>query len=88
MKQLAIVLILFIIPLNMFTQNYRAIWVNELTKMAEPYICTGSLYLTALGFLSLGLPENHSFWTSKSEPWTMVKIWRGDASVKRDTYKN
>ncbi len=57
-------------------------------KMAEPYICTGSLYLTALGFLSLGLPENHSFWISKSEPWSMVKIWSGDPSVKRDSYKN
>ncbi|MFD1160883.1 DUF2264 domain-containing protein [Hwangdonia seohaensis] len=57
-------------------------------KMAEPYICTGSLYLTALGFLSLGLPENHSFWTSKPEPWTMVKVWSGDVSVKRDAYKN
>lgn len=57
-------------------------------KMAEPYICTGSLYLTSLGFLSLGLPENHSFWTSKAEPWTMVKIWSGDTFVKRDAYKN
>ncbi|WP_223548859.1 DUF2264 domain-containing protein [Aestuariivivens sp. NBU2969] len=57
-------------------------------KMAEPYICTGSLYLTSLGFLCLGLPENHSFWTSKPEPWSMVKIWDGDPSVKRDSYKN
>ena len=57
-------------------------------NMAEPYICTGSLYLTSLGFLCLGLPENHSFWTTKAEPWSMVKVWGGDPSVKRDAYKN
>jgi len=53
-------------------------------KLAEPYITTGSLYLTSVGFLHLGLKADHPFWTSKSEPWTMVKMWRGDASLKRD----
>ena len=62
--------------------------IGHQPKKAEPYICTRSLYLTSLGFLSLGLPENHSFWTSKYEPWTMVKIWSGDESVERDAYKN
>ncbi|WP_242134489.1 DUF2264 domain-containing protein [Aestuariivivens marinum] len=62
--------------------------VGHQLKMAEPYICTGSLYLTSLGFLCLGLPENHSFWTSKPEPWSMVKVWGGDPLVKRDSYKN
>ncbi len=62
--------------------------VGHQPKMAEPYINTGSLYLTSLGFLPLGLSESHSFWTSKSEPWTMVKIWGGDDSVVRDAYQN
>ena len=53
-------------------------------KMAEPYISTASLYLTSVGFLHLGLDSNHSFWTSKSEPWTMVKMWNGDTNMKRD----
>lgn len=53
-------------------------------KMAEPYITTGSLYLTSVGFLHLGLPADHPFWTSKSKPWTMVKMWNGDATIKRD----
>ncbi|MCH4553199.1 DUF2264 domain-containing protein [Aestuariibaculum lutulentum] len=57
-------------------------------KMAEPYINTGSLYLTSLGFLPLGLPENHSFWTSKREPWTSVKVWGSNPDVARDKYKN
>ncbi|WP_034045684.1 DUF2264 domain-containing protein [Wocania ichthyoenteri] len=56
--------------------------------MAEPYISTGSLYLTSLGFLPLGLPENHSFWISSAEDWTSVKIWSGDSLVKRDKYSN
>lgn len=57
-------------------------------NMAEPYICTGSLYLTSVGFLHLGLPETHAFWTSKSEPWTMKKMWDGDSTLKRDKYIN
>lgn len=53
-------------------------------KLAEPYICTGSLYLTSVGFLHLGLKDDHPFWTSKSEPWTMVKMWNGNATLERD----
>lgn len=53
-------------------------------KLAEPYICTGSLYLTSVGFLHLGLKADHPFWTSKSEPWTMVKMWSGDETLERD----
>ncbi|MEE9361291.1 MAG: DUF2264 domain-containing protein [Cellulophaga sp.] len=62
--------------------------VGHQPAMAEPYITTGSLYLTSLGFLPLGLPANHSFWTSDSEDWTSVKVWGGDSSVKRDKYSN
>lgn len=56
--------------------------------MAEPYISTGSLYLTSLGFLPLGLPEDHSFWMTPAEDWTNVKVWGGDPTVKRDKYAN
>ncbi|MBD0832906.1 DUF2264 domain-containing protein [Aestuariibaculum sediminum] len=62
--------------------------VGHQPKMAEPYINTGSLYLTSLGFLALGLPEDHTFWTSKPEPWTSVKIWGSNPDVVRDHYKN
>ncbi|MEX0273366.1 MAG: DUF2264 domain-containing protein [Flavobacteriaceae bacterium] len=57
-------------------------------KMAEPYINTGSLYLTSVGFLPLGLHASHEFWTHKAEDWSMVKVWKGDTSVGRDRYKN
>ena len=49
--------------------------VGHQPGLAEPYISTGSLYLCTLGFLPLGLPANHSFWTDPSEDWTSKKIW-------------
>ena len=51
--------------------------------LAEPYISTGSLYLCSLGFLPLGLSENHAFWSDPSEDWTSKKIWSGE-NIKRD----
>jgi len=33
-------------------------------QMADVYTNTGSLYLTSVVFLPLGLPANHTFWTS------------------------
>jgi len=58
--------------------------VGHQPKLAEPYITTGSLYMTSLGFLPLGLPANDSFWTDARKPWTMQKIWSGDQTVLRD----
>lgn len=51
--------------------------------LAEPYISTGSLYLCSLGFLPLGLPASHPFWTDPAEDWTNKKIWKGE-DQKRD----
>jgi len=62
--------------------------VGHQPEMAEPYICTGSLYLTSLGFLPLGLPANHPFWTSDAEEWSMLRVWGGNPSEKRDHYVN
>ncbi len=46
-------------------------------SIAEPYICTGSLYLCSTVFLALGLPQNHAFWHAPDVPWTQQKIWSG-----------
>ena len=46
--------------------------------LADFYITTGSLYLCLNAFLPLGLPDTDEFWTSPDEPWTAVKIWRGE----------
>lgn len=46
---------------------------------ANGYTNNGSLYIASLAFLPLGLPANHSFWTSPAEKWTSKKAWEGDA---------
>ncbi|GAB3659107.1 DUF2264 domain-containing protein [Echinicola sediminis] len=52
-------------------------------EMGDMYISTGSLYLCTLGFLPLGLPADHAFWTSPDEDWTAKKAWAG-VSIKAD----
>lgn len=51
--------------------------------IADPYTSTGSLYLTTLSFLPLGLPASDPFWTDPPADWTSKKAWSG-APVKRD----
>lgn len=46
--------------------------------LGESYISTGSLYLCSVAFLPLGLPSAHPLWAAPPEPWTSVKVWRGD----------
>lgn len=45
--------------------------------IADSYTNNGSLYLTSLVFLPLGLPADHPFWTSPAEEWTQKKAWNG-----------
>jgi hypothetical protein len=45
--------------------------------LAERYISTGSLYLTSMAFLPLGLSETDEFWSSAASDWTSRKIWGG-----------
>ena len=46
-------------------------------ETADWYTNNGSLYMTSLAFIPLGLPATHDFWTCPSEPWTQVKAWGG-----------
>lgn len=46
--------------------------------LADTYITTGSLYICSEIFLPLGLPETDEFWSAPSQPWTSVKIWKGE----------
>lgn len=48
-------------------------------RSAEGYCNSGSLYLCTAGMLTLGLPENHPFWTEEAQPWTSKKAWSGAA---------
>ena len=42
----------------------------------------GSLYMTSLAFMPLGLPADHPFWTDEAQPWTQVKAWGGQPFPK------
>ncbi|WP_308230198.1 DUF2264 domain-containing protein [uncultured Prevotella sp.] len=46
-------------------------------NLANYYSDNGSLYMTSLVFMPLGLPANHPFWTAPAEPWTSQKAWSG-----------
>lgn len=57
-------------------------FVGRQPEVADWYTNNGSLYMTSLAFLPLGLPASHSFWTDASEPWTNQKAWGGKAFPK------
>ena len=46
-------------------------------NLANYYSNSGSLYMTSLVFMPLGLPADHPFWTAPAEPWTSQKAWSG-----------
>lgn len=50
--------------------------------LADWYTNNGSLYLTSEVFLPLGLPIDHSFWTSPAQDWTSKKAWSGGSFPK------
>ena len=50
--------------------------------IADVYTSTGSLYLTTLGFLPLGLPASNRFWTDPPDDWTSKKAWSGQVTKK------
>lgn len=50
--------------------------------ISDVYTNGGSLYMTTLAFLPLGLSANDSFWTSAPEKWTSKKAWDGDEFPK------
>ncbi|MDL2223441.1 DUF2264 domain-containing protein [Bacteroidales bacterium OttesenSCG-928-M11] len=51
-------------------------------ELADYYTNNGSLYITSLVFLPLGLSADHSFWTSEPEDWTSRKAWSGRSFPK------
>lgn len=67
-----------------FTENgfLRLGFVGHQPNLADYYTNNGSLYMTSLGFLPLGLPSSHPFWTDKAEDWTSKKAWSGNIFPK------
>lgn len=62
-----------------FTQNgfLQLGFVGHQPKLADWYTNNGSLYLTSLAFLPLGLPADDAFWVSPALDWTSKKAWSG-----------
>lgn len=63
---------------NFNKENYLTLgFVGNQPHLADWYTNNGSLYLTSLVFLALGLPAQHSFWQVPAEDWTQKKAWSG-----------
>jgi hypothetical protein len=45
--------------------------------IADSYSNSGSMYLTSLVFLPLGLPAGHAFWADPPMDWTSRRAWSG-----------
>lgn len=46
-------------------------------NIADSYSNTGSMYMSSLAFLPLGLPATHKFWSGPFTDWTSRKVWSG-----------
>lgn len=46
-------------------------------ELSNYYTNNGSLYMTSLVFMPLGLPADHPFWSDVAQPWTSQKAWSG-----------
>ncbi len=75
---------MFSIEGNFNDEGYLLLgFVGSQPEVADVYTNGGSLYLTSVGFLHLGLPADHPFWTSPAEDWTSKKAWSGQP-ITRD----
>jgi len=57
-------------------------------NVADWYTNNGSLYMTSLSLLPLGLPATHPFWTDAPQPWTSVKAWSGQPFPKDHSWRD
>ena len=58
--------------------------IGHQNNIREFYNSTGALYITCTGFLHLGLPSSHPFWTDAGGPWTQRSIWNGSPDAPVD----
>ena len=57
-------------------------------NVADWYTNNGSLYMTTLAFMPLGLAADHPFWTDEAQPWTQVKAWNNQQFPKDHQWKD
>ena len=64
---------------NFTEDGYLTIgFVGSHPNVADWYTNNGSLYMTSLAFMPLGLPADDPFWTDEPQKWTSKKAWEGD----------
>lgn len=69
---------MFSVKGNFDKENYLQLgFCGHQPDLSNYYTNNGSLYMTSLVFLPLGLPAEHPFWSDKAEPWTSQKAWSG-----------
>lgn len=65
-------------PTNFNPNGFLTIgFVGAHPNVADWYTNNGSLYMTSLAFMPLGLPADDPFWTDAPLPWTSRKAWEG-----------
>jgi hypothetical protein len=70
-------------PSNFDSNGWLVLGFNGHQPMvADTYTSTGSLYLTTLSFLPLGLPATNPFWMDAPADWTSKKAWSGQPFKK------
>ncbi|MCH5237585.1 MAG: DUF2264 domain-containing protein [Muribaculaceae bacterium] len=57
-------------------------FVGRQPNIADWYTNNGSLYMTSLSLLPLGLPPVHPFWSDAQKPTTNQKAWSGNPFPK------
>lgn len=56
--------------------------------VADWYTNNGSLYMTSLSLMPLGLPASHPFWSDAEAPLTQEKAWNGKPFPKDHLWKD
>ncbi len=69
---------LFSVPGNFNDAGYLTLgFAGHQPGLANSYTNNGSVYLTSVVFLPLGLPADHPFWSDGPADWTSRKAWNG-----------
>ena len=72
---------------NFNAEGYLTLGFNgSQPNISDWYTNNGSLYLSSLAFLPLGLPADAPFWTDAPQPWTSKKAWGGEDFPKDHAY--
>ncbi|PQA59059.1 DUF2264 domain-containing protein [Siphonobacter curvatus] len=72
-------------PKNYDSKGWLYIGLNgHQPDLGESYISTGSLFLTAMALLPLGLPATDAFWANPATDWTSRRIWEKGENLPTD----